>query len=274
MYSKFRLNWENIDINVKLDSWMEQLRITNDYKKKQREYESNQKEHNDKLQKYFQNNTDEWLNAENIQHDWFPLNHSQIFISHSHKDLETALKIKYLIETVFNIKVFVDYTDWGNVINLLQQLKWEFSGVSENNNNAAICAYIMLAEVLVKMLDKCECIFFLQTNNSVIKNKRELQFTSSTWIHHELFAATYLRSQSPAERMKSIQESGRQMKYPIHSYLKGFIDLSINEFHDWVIKGKSCSGIDRHPLELLYQRVSPEVSPEERKYNDVLKRIR
>lgn len=65
----------------------------------------------------------------------------------------------------------------------------------------------MLANSLTKMVDKTECIFFLNTPNS-INYLEAVGYTNSAWIYYELTVSKLIRKRNLKDyRIISINES-------------------------------------------------------------------
>lgn len=54
------------------------------------------------------------------------------------------------------------------------------------------CVHMMLSSALSTMIDKCECVFFLNTPSSLNLNKK----TESPWIYYELNIADVVQKKS------------------------------------------------------------------------------
>lgn len=55
---------------------------------------------------------------------------------------------------------------------------------------------MMLASSIMAMIDKCECVFFLNTPSSINRNEK----TESPWIYYELNIADIVRKESKIEQ--------------------------------------------------------------------------
>jgi len=86
------------------------------------------------LSEYF--NELEKLNGNEIMKEWFPIitKKFDIFLSHSHKDIELALIIAGILKKRHNLEVFVDYIVWGNYINLLKSIDDNFCKSNDKKN--------------------------------------------------------------------------------------------------------------------------------------------
>lgn len=98
--------------------------------------------------------SDDILDASRIEEEWFPQLKSDIFISHSHKDEETAKALAMWLSDTFKLDAFIDSTVWGYYTILLDALLKETTIY-----NASSHVHLMLNQALMKMIDKCEALF-------------------------------------------------------------------------------------------------------------------
>lgn len=141
------------------------------------------------------------LNGDLIKKAWFPETSVDIFLSHSHNDLEVVRRIKCILERM-GLTVFVDSEVWGCVEDLLKRIDDLYSIKRGNNydyhkrNQTTAAAYLMLETALTEMMNKAEAIFFLNTRNSALKDSvregNHVEQIASPWIYHELMTARYL----------------------------------------------------------------------------------
>ena len=127
------------------------------------------------------------------QKEWFPNVKADIFLSHSHKDLDRANQFAGWMKNNFGLDVFIDSNIWGDSNKLLKEIDDEIcyqeSSKTYNydkRNFTTSHVHMMLSNSLAEMIDKTECIMFLETPNSVsIQNT--IKHTESPWIYNELF---------------------------------------------------------------------------------------
>lgn len=109
----------------------------------------------------------------------------------------------------------------------------------------------MLMNALMKMIDKSECVFFLNTDNSIIKIKEEIdkniEKTYSPWIYSEINAINLIRRKPlfPKERNRG------NVSYSLYEYVDNFfimnhtVNLSeMYEINDDVLSSWEKSSID------------------------------
>jgi hypothetical protein len=143
------------------------------------------------------------LSATSIMEDWFPQIKADIFLSHSHKDKNTALILAGWLYKKMKIKTFIDSTIWGYSNDLLDKINKKYCYNSEKgtynyrkSNNASTHVNLMLSNALNKMIDNCECVFFLNTPNS-ISSKNSIEKTFSPWIFSEISTTQIIKKKTP-----------------------------------------------------------------------------
>ncbi|MGL4863109.1 MAG: hypothetical protein ACRC4T_08325 [Cetobacterium sp.] len=127
-----------------------------------------------------------------------------IFLSHSHKDLDKALGLAGFLKANFGLEVFIDSCFWRNINELLKEIDNEFSksdydselyDYNKRNISTAHC-HIILATALKEMIDHIECFIFLDTNES-ISLRSQMEETKSCWIYYELEISKCIEKKIP-----------------------------------------------------------------------------
>lgn len=135
---------------------------------------------------------------------WFPNYKADIFLSHSHKDIDLAIKLACWLENNFGVRVFIDSLLWKNIDDLQKEIdkKYTFSEITKTydydlRNITTSHVHAMLSTALNDMIDSSECVMFLNTPSSIelstLKNS-----TFSPWIYSEIKAANLLRINIPS----------------------------------------------------------------------------
>lgn len=174
-------------------------------------FSKNQKDVHNTLEEYLLN--DEIIDGDAISQDWFPNINSNIFISHSHLDEEYVIAFAGWLKKNFNLNAFIDSCVWGYSNELLKQIDERYCKNHdatynyEKRNISTSHVHMMLNVALMKMMDKCECIFFMDTPNSlpVADNIKNTESTLSSWIYSEVEMTRYLREKKRKEKVIGIQ---------------------------------------------------------------------
>lgn len=156
------------------------------------------------LEQYITNNI---IDGSRIQKEWFPEIEADIFLSHSSHDQKLANALAGWINDTFGLYCFVDSNVWGSAMIIVDKLNEKF-GMSRTYSENGVgydhqaCLKIsehvnmMLSVALLKMIDKCECIFLLNTQNSVNVMWDSIGATYSAWIYAELIYSELVRRKS------------------------------------------------------------------------------
>lgn len=234
-----------------------------------RQYENDKSISLQKLQKII--NSRDIIQAWEIKKLLLPSKRYDIFISHSHKDLELAKGFANYLYLFFNVTCFIDSLYWGNIDELqneLNELHLTYDGVTkksyydyEKTLQVAKHADMILASALTEMIDNCECVFFLNTDSSVIRGTEAISKneTYSPWIYHEVFTTTIIQKKQRSKFNESYQFRDNAIKQiPDISCgldLSGMTVLREEDIFEWEIKINSNK--DKHPLDVLYN-LNPE----------------
>lgn len=147
------------------------------------------------------------LDGDMLQQMWFPAEmfgrSDFIFISHSHKDEKLAISLAGYIKQHFDIQCFIDSCVWRNMYELNRILN-KCDKVKNSRCHGCDCnefsqnlgyVHMMLASALMTVIDKCECIFFLNTEESINSRGK----TESPWIYYELNIADIVEKKRKEE---------------------------------------------------------------------------
>ena len=213
-------------------------------------------------------NSDNSLDGTSIQNFWFPQIESDIFISHSHKNKDTAIALAGWLWSNFKLKAFIDSCIWGYADNLLKTVDnahcWKRDrGVYDYNlrNHSTSHIHMMLSTSVTMMIDKSECLFFLNTPNAV-KSYGETDKTESAWIYSEIATTKIIRKREP-KRKESIEEKyfnadGGEVEKAIkitHDIdLSHLTSINLNNLTKWEEQKNRAE----HPLDTLYRLHPPK----------------
>jgi len=210
---------------------------------------------------YLQNNG--VLNGTKMRNDWFPELNCDVFISHAHSDENKALTLAGWLLDQFEITSFVDSCVWGYSDILLKTIDDEYCYNSKTNtynyrdrNYSTSHIHMMLASALTMMIDKSECLFFLNTPSSLSVSNIEDK-TFSPWIYHELTISKYIKKRFPIRHKSKrlldenliLKEAGLKIDYDLDlSYL---VKISESNLDAW---GDQCESTGLDALDDLYKR--------------------
>lgn len=201
---------------------------------------------------------EETINGDMLQNMWFPdevfYKENFVFISHSHNDKVTAVKFAGYLYEKFGILSFIDSCVWRHMDILNKQLnncsKDKLNNCygckcSEFSYNLS-CVHMMLASALMKMVDKCECMFFLNTSSSINLNDK----TESPWIYYELNIANTIQKISRIQKpiMESVLCFMRKIEFTPN--LEKMIKINEDVLRKWENKYNSLSD---NPFAVLYK---------------------
>lgn len=207
------------------------------------------------------------LSAKDMMDDWFKQINADIFLSHSHKDEKLVVALAGWLWEKFQLKSFIDSTVWGYSNNLLKSIDDKYCKNPdgyynyEKRNYSTTHIHMMLSMSLLSMMDRCECLFFINTPNSFIpKSELDNGNTLSPWIYSEITASSMLRIKKPINRyvpvcdslqegLESYKEKSYQIEYPLNK--EHLIDLGISDLNSWDYRQRECRG--EHSLDLLYK---------------------
>lgn len=197
---------------------------------------------------------------------WFPDYGADVFLSHSHKDIELTMKLACWLENNFGVKVFIDSLLWKNINDLQKEIdkKYTYSERTgtydyDLRNVTTSHVHTMLSTALNDMIDSTECVMFLNTPSSIeLSNLKNSTF--SPWIYSEIKAANLLRTNIPKRHL----ESGIEDKFLFHNRdamngsLKIMYPADLSRFHKieysalggWKLLNGNNRGIES--LDLLY----------------------
>lgn len=150
------------------------------------------------------------LKASEIEAAWFPQIKADVFLSHSHKDEKKVIAFAgYLCE--LGITSFIDSCVWGYANDLLKQIDKEYCVQStkpdggytydyDKRNYSTAHVHMILNGALLKMMDRTECLIFLDTPNSLKTKELSSGKTNSCWIYSELLMSGCIDRKDPIRK--------------------------------------------------------------------------
>ncbi|MEE9928542.1 hypothetical protein [Microvirgula aerodenitrificans] len=198
---------------------------------------------------------DNTLQAQEIINNWFPSVKADVFLSHSHKDEKLIIGLAGWLRENFGIRSFIDSAVWGYSDDLLKLIDDGFCKNKSNEyydyskrNRSTSHVHMMLSTALADMIDRCECVIFVNTPNAFnpekyLKNEGK---TESPWIYSEIAMTRMIRERTPEEhRLKPAMDAfassqsyineadKRELKIYYDTDLLHLTPLSCNDLMAW-----------------------------------------
>lgn len=200
-------------------------------------------------------NADNSLNGAKILESWFPQVEAHIFISHSHADETYAITLAGWLWDNFKISCFIDSCIWGYANDLLKQIDnahcvrpdgyYDY----DKRNYSTSHVHMMLSTSLSMMIDKTECLFFLNTPSS-IKPVDGIAKTESPWIYNELAISQVIRKQTPKRIEVILNEESRyfakggELKITLPADLSHLTEIDHKDLLKWLATGRKVNPED------------------------------
>jgi hypothetical protein len=166
------------------------------------------------------------IDGSSLQGHWFPRVDADIFLSHSHGDLDLALSFAGWIQSEFNLKVFIDWCVWGYADNLLKQIDSDYcmnpgrkTYDYAKRNGSTSHVHMMLATALGMMIDNTEALFFLETPSSITAEEA-VKKTCSPWLFAEIAMANIVRRKTPQFHRRTVNFAESVQRQDAHRGLK------------------------------------------------------
>lgn len=206
------------------------------------------------------------LDGEKIRQNWFPKVECDVFISHSHKDKDLAVAIAGWLSEKFKLHAFVDSEIWGSAQQLLKEIDDQFCKIQgeqlynyKQRNQSTSHVYLMLNMALAQMIDNTECLFFLNTPESINLEDIGRQLTLSPWIFSEIGLSNLLRSKVPTRcaKVRKFSDGGKlkplnDSRIPMMAHTvetPNFVTLDKSALHQWSL----CGDNGTSALDALYR---------------------
>lgn len=192
------------------------------------------------------------LDGSKMQTNWFPQIKVDIFLSHSHKDEKLAIALAGWLKETFGLTTFIDSCVWGFSNKLLKEIDGKYCRCQESKaydyqkrNYSTSHVHMMLSVALAQMIDNTECLFFLNTPNSITPADTIIEKTESPWIYSEIAMSRLVRKKSLDEHREttqsessrnSLKEGNLKIQYDLPT--DHLVNIEKNIIEKWV---ESCS---------------------------------
>jgi len=191
---------------------------------------------------------------------WFPEIEGDIFISHSHADESLALDLAGWLHENFKLRSFIDSCVWGGMNEMLKCIddqcckKGDELYSYERRNVSTSHVHMMLAMALSRMIEKTDCVIFINTDNSINIKDTIATKTYSPWIAYELAIVSLIKRCSASRVIKEANFSrGAMVQHTVD--LTSLTEIGSDILNRWETSwGRSDK--KGSALELLYKLVS------------------
>lgn len=206
------------------------------------------------------------IDVELLQKEWFPVGEYDVFLSHSHKDIDDIEALAGYLTKEMGLIVFVDSFIWRYCDELLQKLNNEYNYIDSNTykhlgaNWCCTNVTLILNSALQEVINKSEVLFFYNSPNSITHEYKGVERSDSPWIYSEILISKVIEKKFPKRtelikegRIEFANESmGLSFSYPaITDHLEV---LTKKQFDLWKrINNSTQARVKlKHPLDRLY----------------------
>lgn len=196
------------------------------------------------LRHYLQANGN--LDAATMEEEWFGSVQADIFLSHSHRDETLIEAFAGWLHEKCGVFAFVDSSLWGYADDLLREIDNDYCQNDDKQtysyklrNISTSYVHMILNTALAKMIHQTECLIFVNTENSTIKeNITDESKTLSPWIYSELALSKIIEPQeyniSNLKHSFILNESEeRQIPIVLHAETEHLKILTTNHLINW-----------------------------------------
>ena len=209
-----------------------------------------------------------------LKNHWFEIGKADVFLSHSHKDINRVKAFAGWLYDEFNLTSFIDSCVWGYCDDLLRMIDDTYCKNSKSDtynytlrNYTTSHVHSMLSSAITEMMDNTECLLFFNTPNSLsmpeelegLRTKNSTTF--SPWIYHELSMSTMIRLRPPQRRPflehfdtgYSHRNGPIEIAYDVSKYVREMIELNDSTLEKWK---EEYNSDDNHALDILYNIIN------------------
>ena len=151
------------------------------------------------------------IDGERLKTEYFPTKLKKkynVFISHSHSDIEEIERFARSLEKLYDVKCFVDSMIWKNITDLQYAIddnhsrgtngKMDYELVKQSTAHI----HSLLSIALFEMIDQCECCIFVQSDSSLTLDFNDT-LTLSPWIYEEIYYMNHTKDNPPQHVIKT-----------------------------------------------------------------------
>lgn len=195
------------------------------------------------------------LKSEILEVDCFPQDKFEVFLSHSHKDKQLATKFAQFMRKEMGIKVFLDYQFWEYTDDIIKELINDNSDSIDDITSVTSKINMILTTSLTKMINRTECLIFLNSNNSIDNSYfgDSCNYTDSPWLYYELFISELLKTNKPDRLTKEFGLITESVDIKFQVFLSKMVDMDSELLISWITCYRNKS--HKNVLDCLYEEV-------------------
>ena len=208
---------------------------------------------------------DGYIDGNAIINSMFQERSPDVFISHSHQDIELAIAFADFLSQQFKIGAFVDALYWGDSDELLKKLDNRYCRNEhphdtysyKKRNVTTSHVHMMLAAALAKVMRESKVVFYLKPyksssyNFADIDNENGELATESPWIFLELTLANLFFKKQPTPALESFSAKRAEVAPIRYQITDKFPELTSGDMQRWVNRFKECHDRNLPALEVL-----------------------
>lgn len=189
------------------------------------------------------------IDGSKIQSDCFPTVKADIFISHSHKNLDLVKSLAGYLYEKKRIISFIDSCAWDFIDELLRKIDEIYSYKNDEyysyelRNYTTSHVHMMLITALIRMIDETECLFFLDSPSS-ISIEDTMEKTYSPWIYAELTISKIIQFKLPRRYLLKSTELFENFSIKYNVDLSHLYELSLAEIQESMKKKDKYAVLD------------------------------
>lgn len=182
------------------------------------------------------------IDGEKLKTEYFPTKLKQkynVFISHSHGDIDEIERFARSLEKLYDVKCFVDSMVWKNIATLQKKIDNKYSRTKDGKldyqliQQSTAHIHSLLSIALFEMIDQCECCIFVQSDNSLTLDFNN-SLTLSPWIYEEIFYMNHTRKILPMRIPERKLFSDLNESRITDAYIKMSHVVDLSEFKDFM----------------------------------------
>ena len=178
------------------------------------------------------------IDGEKLQNFVFPIDNYDIFISHSHDDLEIAKQFAAWLKEKYEYSVFLDSFVWNSADGLLQEIDNLYckqrNGLYNYRKRNYSTAHIhtMLSMSIMEIIKNSSAGIFINSPHSInlrnLSNNNRAK-TLSPWIYQEIMFMRQFANKTPSTRMFSCENLNEGLQIARTVDLSDFTPLTARD---------------------------------------------